>query len=105
MTIARLIDKEELRKSLIHNAQEHLFENFESEAVLKRFVENIPELESYKTNNKKIRFLSWHLCTIRVRYVLFRMRGWYGTAYTMLRNGNIKALWGRIQKRVKKMAK
>lgn len=102
-TISRMIEDADLRKEIISNAQAHLYDNFESNKVLERFVQSIPELASFKSNDVSVEMLPPRLCFIKFKYRLFRIRGWFGTATLMIRKGNIGDMWKRFKKRILKM--
>ncbi len=101
--ISRMIEEDDLRKDIIKNAQVHLYDNFESDVVLERLVQNIPELIGFKSPEASVGMLLLKLCSIKLNYRLFRIRGWIGTAGLMIRKGNIGDLCKRFKKRILKM--
>ena len=98
--ISVMIEDAQMRKTIIDNAQKHLYENFESDKVLNNMVANIPELINFESNGCSVALLPLHILIIRIRYVTFRIRGWCGTAYAMLRKGNLKGFLKRFNERI-----
>ena len=97
--ISKMIDDAILRKNIIENAQKYLYDNFESDQVLNRFVTNIPELTNYKTIKTPISALRSRLYIIKLKYFIFRVRGWFSTGLTLLRKGNVYAIKERLKDR------
>lgn len=101
--ISSLIEDSVQRKAIIDNAQKHLYDNFEADKVICKLVEDIPELSNHKANGIVVHFLALRLVLIKIDYSAFRVRGWIGTAYSMLRKGNVKAFGVRFKKRILKI--
>lgn len=101
--ITQMIEDAGLRKSIIESAQKHLFDNFESEKVLNKLIEDLSELTQYKSADSLLRFLSMRLFLIKLNYSIFKIKIWLGTAYTMLRKGNIKEFFKRFKTRILKL--
>lgn len=97
--IARMIEDAELRKTLISNAQKHMLDTFESSIVLKNMLQNIPELTTYKAGKSDNKLLALRLRFFAIKYMVFKIQGWCGTTYTMLRKGKFKAFIIRFKKR------
>lgn len=102
-TIAHMVNDAGLRKTLISNAQKHLYDNFRSDRVLEKLTVDIPEITNYKVDKSSQRFLHLRLLIIHINYSFFRIRGWFGTAFAMIRKGNYILLWKRFRKRILKV--
>ena len=100
--IVQMVDDAALRKTLIDNAQKHLYENFNSNSILEKLLLDIPEFVGYKSENNTIKFLKIRLLFIKIKYIVFRIRGWGGTATTMIKKGNYMLFWQRFRKRILK---
>ena len=101
--IISLVENSRQRKTIIDNAQKHLYYNLEADKVINKLIEDIPELSNYRTKDTVLHFLSLKMVLIKLNYCVFRVRGWFGTAYSMLRKGNVKAFVDRFKKRILKM--
>ena len=98
--ISRLIENPSLRRSLIDNAQFHIYDNFQSEKILARLVKDMPELVGYKSKKNDVPFLTPRLRMMRLNYIIFKVRGWLYAAKNCIRKGNIMLLMRRIIRRI-----
>ena len=98
--MSRMIDNAELRRDLITNAQQHLYENFQAESILSKLIKDIPELINYKSPKNDLSLLSVRIAWIRLNYYFFRVSGWCGTVINMVKQGNFMKLWIKIKTRV-----
>lgn len=103
--LSRMIDNAELRRDLIKNAQKHLYENFQGNAVLDKLVKDIPEFVAFNSPKSSVVFLNARIIWVRLNYWCFRMAGWATTAGNMLRQGNFTQFWKRLKIRILKIDK
>lgn len=98
--IGKLIKNDELKIQIASNAQKYVRNHMSKEAVIQLLVDSIPELENYKAPNAEIK--EYMLLLIRFQYYLFRVRGWFFTFYSCIRTGNVKGLFRRVARKLKK---
>lgn len=96
--LAYLIDKPYERVKIVENAQLHAKENFDSNKVINKLLNDMPELGNYKSPKKTAS--AGRIFLIKFSYWSFRVRGWFYTAYSCIRSGNIKGLIKRAYSRL-----
>ena len=95
-----LVNNPEERIKMALRAQQYARDNLNKETIAQRFINDIPELGTYKAPSQGISLIALH--SIRVRYRLFRALGWIQTAITMIKNGNVKGIFPKIKQMVKR---
>ncbi len=101
--LSRMIDDAGRRRILIKNAQEHLYNNFQANAVLDKLIQDIPEFVEFKSPESPMAFLNIRMLWVKINYRRFRMAGWVTTADNMLKHGNFTQLWKRFKTRILKI--
>ncbi|RGX85415.1 glycosyltransferase [Bacteroides intestinalis] len=101
--LSRMIESADLRLNLINNAQRHLYDNFQADAVLYKLIYDIPEFTEYKCKTSSISFVNARILLIKLKYYCFRVGGWLNTAVNMLKHGSFKLFWKRLKTRILKV--
>lgn len=101
--LSRMIDNAELRRDLIKNAQEHLYSNFNADAVLDKLIQDIPEFVEYKGIGHYSPLISFILLWIKIKYGCFRIGGWINTTRNMLKHGEFVQFYNRFRSRILKI--
>lgn len=96
------IDNPEFRLQCANNAQQHIYENFSADSVLKKLVTDIPELRDFQApecSPVKVKFM---LFIIKATYVLFRVRGWCHMFLVYAKAGKFSAMTSRFKRKILK---
>ena len=100
MAIEKLVDNPDIRIRIAENAQKYASENFGQEEVTRKFLQNFPEMASYKAPEKNVSQFKFGI--IRIHYYFFTVGGWMYTIWSCIRNGNIKSLIPRFRSKILK---
>lgn len=91
--MCRAIDDHELRRTVLQNAQAHVRASFNEEKVIKQLTEDIPELLSMPTNDKKCPSLNLSKLT----YYLMRPMDWFYLVIFYLTKTGLKGFMNKVK--------
>lgn len=103
--IKKLIENPLLRKSIVHNAQTHIYDNFQSEKVLAKLIKDMPEIIEYKSKEFDVPFLALRLKLFCLGYTIFKIRGWIYASKNCIRKGHFILFIERASKRIVKKSR
>ena len=98
--LSDLIEDDKLKVSIAKGAQTYIRENMSTEAVINSIITAIPELKEYKAPARKASQIV--LILFHLEYWCFRIRGWIFTAYNSIRTGNLKGLFRRAARKIRR---
>lgn len=98
--LGSLIEDLEFKVKIAKCAQNYVRCHMSKEAVIKALLDAIPEFSNYKAPEMKVN--SFVIPWFHFRYWMFRIRGWKFTIYSCIRSGNIKGLFRRAARKIRR---
>lgn len=91
--ICTAIEKPELRRQCVKNAQYHLKHDFTENQIIKKMMNDVPELQEYTSIRKRCKSLVF----LKVKYFLLRPLDWLYLSYFYLRKRGVQEFITKIK--------